>query len=154
MGRLARPPFRNVQICVSMCVRVCACAYVHVRKHAAREHVHCFCVRACVRALRACVRACVCVRALRACRACVRLRACVLVRACLSSDPEFARLFVLLHSSCCCSMCLLGLVRTSVNPLSMTGVVDSGAQREGWLRIPARCTSPPACSHPGGRPHK
>ena len=28
---------------------------------------------------------------------------------------------------------LLGLVRTSANPLSNTGVLDSGAQREGWL---------------------
>ena len=33
---------------------------------------------------------------------------------------------------------LLGLVRTSADPLSTTGVVDSGAQREGWLSgIPA-----------------
>ena len=27
----------------------------------------------------------------------------------------------------------LGLVRTSVNPLSKIGVLDSGVQREGWL---------------------
>jgi len=51
-------------MCVSACVRVCACEFVLV------------CVRACVR-MCVCVRACVCVCACVCASVCVRLRVCV-----------------------------------------------------------------------------